>query len=243
MKSRSTTSRHQERSDATRTRLIRSAEKIFARDGFEAAKLEEIAAEAGYTRGAFYANFDSKEDLFFALLEGEVSSRINTVERMTRSVQDPEAKVLAFREFFLTISQDRRWSLLALEFKLFAVRHPEVKTRLAAMNRRLVKSRIGILRDIMEGTGRKLPITPAAVAMSLSAVAQRAWFGAHARSRSYAGIGVKADPGKLLRQFAGPASRHHANQWACPKKIASEESSRRARPLLTPNQAIPADID
>ena len=171
MKSRSTTSRHQERSDATRTRLIRAAEKIFARDGFEAAKLEEIAAEAGYTRGAFYANFDSKEDLFFALLEGEVSSRINTVERMTRSVQEPEAKVLAFREFFLTISQDRRWSLLALEFKLFAVRHPEVKTRLAAMNRRLVKSRIGILRDIMEGTGRKLPITPAAVAMSLSAVA------------------------------------------------------------------------
>jgi|SRR5580693_2320804 AcrR family transcriptional regulator len=171
MKSRSTTSRHQERSDATRTRLIRSAEKIFARDGFEAAKLEEIAAEAGYTRGAFYANFDSKEDLFFALLEGEVSSRINTVERMTRSVQEPEAKVLAFREFFLTISQDRRWSLLALEFKLFAVRHPEVKTRLAAMNRRLVKSRIGILRDIIEGTGRKLPITPAAVAMSLSAVA------------------------------------------------------------------------
>lgn len=171
MKSRSTTSRHQERSDATRTRLIRAAEKIFARDGFEAAKLEEIAAEAGYTRGAFYANFDSKEDLFFALLEGEVSSRINTVERMTRSVQEPEAKVLAFREFFLTISQDRRWSLLALEFKLFAVRHPEVKTRLAAMNRRLVKSRIGILRDIIEGTGRKLPITPAAVAMSLSAVA------------------------------------------------------------------------
>jgi AcrR family transcriptional regulator len=170
MKSRSTTSRHQERSDATRARLIRAAEKIFARDGFEAAKLQEIAADAGYTRGAFYANFESKEDLFFALLEGEVSSRINTVEQMTRSVQDSEAKLRAFREFFLTICQDRRWSLLALEFKLFAVRHPEVKTRLAAMNRRLVKSRIGILRDIIEGTGRKLPITPAAVAMSLSAV-------------------------------------------------------------------------
>lgn len=170
MKSRPATSRHQERSDATRARLIRAAEKIFARDGFEAAKLEEIAALAGYTRGAFYANFDSKEDLFFALLEGEISSRINTVERMTHSVQDPEAKLLAFREFFLTICQDRRWSLLALEFKLFAVRHPEVKARLAAMNRRLVKPRIGILRDIMEGTGRQLPIPPAALAISLSAV-------------------------------------------------------------------------
>src|SRR5580698_8899745 len=170
MKSRSATSRHRERSEATRARLIRAAEKIFARDGFEAAKLEEIAAEAGYTRGAFYANFDSKEDLFLALLEGEISSRINTVEQLTRSVHDPEAKLRAFREFFLTICQDRRWSLLALEFKLFAVRHPEVKARLAAMNRRLVKPRIGILRDIIEGTGRKLPIPPTALAISLSAV-------------------------------------------------------------------------
>ncbi len=59
-----TMSRHQERTEITRARLIQSAEKIFARDGFEAAKLEEIAADAGYTRGAFYANFDSKEDLF-----------------------------------------------------------------------------------------------------------------------------------------------------------------------------------
>jgi AcrR family transcriptional regulator len=170
MKSRSVTSRHQERSEATRARLIRAAEKIFARDGFEAAKLEEIAAEAGYTRGAFYANFESKEDLFLALLEGEISSRINTVERMTRDLTDPREKLHAFREFFLTICQDRRWSLLALEFKLFAVRHPEVKARLTAMNRRLVGPRIGLLQTIMEGSGRKLPISPQAVAMSLSAV-------------------------------------------------------------------------
>src|SRR5580700_748245 len=103
MKSRSTTSRHQERSDATRTRLIRSAEKIFARDGFEAAKLEEIATEAGYTRGAFYANFKSKEDLFLALLEGEISSRIDNIERLMKSVRDPADKLKVFREFFLTI--------------------------------------------------------------------------------------------------------------------------------------------
>ncbi len=170
MKSRATTSRHQERSEATRARLIRAAEKIFARDGFEAAKLEEIAAEAGYTRGAFYANFASKEDLFFALLEGEISSRIRTVEHLMRNLSDPEEKLRAFREFFLTICQDRRWSLLALEFKLFAVRHPDVKARLAAMNRRLVGQKIGILKDIVEGTGRSLPISPTAAAMSLSAM-------------------------------------------------------------------------
>ena len=170
MKARSVTSRPRERSVDTRARLIRAAEKIFAKDGFEAAKLEEIAAEAGYTRGAFYANFESKEDLFFALLEGQISSRISAVEQITRNLRDPEEKLRAFRNFFLTVCEDRRWSLLALEFKLFAVRHPEVKARLAAMNRRLVKPRIGILRDLMQGSGRTLPVSPAAIAMSLSAV-------------------------------------------------------------------------
>jgi AcrR family transcriptional regulator len=170
MKSPAATSRRQERAEITRARLIRAAEKIFARDGFEAAKLQEIAAEAGYTRGAFYANFDSKEDLFFALLEGEISRRIDHVEELMRGLSDPRQKLRALRTFLLTMCQDRRWSLLALEFKLFAVRHPEVKTRLAGMNRRLVGPRAGILQDIMEGSGHKLPVAPSAVAISLSAV-------------------------------------------------------------------------
>ncbi len=151
-------------------RLIQAAEKIFARDGFEAAKLEEIASDAGYTRGAFYANFDSKEDLFLALLEREINARIDRVETEMRVLRDPEAKLRAFREFFLTLCQDRRWSLLALEFKLFAVRHPDVKTRLAALNRRMVASRIGILEEIIAETGRKPLVSAAIVARSISAV-------------------------------------------------------------------------
>src|SRR5579863_5893331 len=99
MKSRSATSRHRERSEATRARLIQAAEKIFARDGFEAAKLEEIAADAGYTRGAFYANFDSKEDLFLALLEREITARIEKIQARMRRLRDPQAKLRSFREF------------------------------------------------------------------------------------------------------------------------------------------------
>ena len=110
MKQPTSTSRRQERAEATRARLIQAAEKIFARDGFEAAKLEEIAAEAGYTRGAFYANFDSKEDLFVALLEREISQRIDNAERLIDKFHEPQAKLRAFREFFLTMCQDRRWS-------------------------------------------------------------------------------------------------------------------------------------
>src|SRR5664279_5384205 len=86
-------SRRQGRTELTRALLIQSAKKIFARDGFEAAKLEEIAADAGYTRGAFYANFKNKEDLFFALLEREVSSRIAALEQEMDQVRDPQAKL------------------------------------------------------------------------------------------------------------------------------------------------------
>jgi AcrR family transcriptional regulator len=156
--------------ELTRALLIQSAEKIFARDGFEAAKLEEIAADAGYTRGAFYANFKNKEDLFFALLEGEISSRIEKVRSTMDKFQDPDAKLRALKSFLLDLCLDRRWTLLALEFKLFAVRHPEVKTRLAAMNRRFVGSRVSILTSVMEDLGRGLPAPANAVGVSLSAL-------------------------------------------------------------------------
>ena len=161
-------SRQQERTEITRARFIQSAEKIFARDGFEAAKLEEIATAAGYTRGAFYSNFESKEDLFFALLEKEISHRIAALEKEMAKFRDPEAKLKAMREFFLSKTLDRRWSLLAMEFKLFAVRHPEVKQRLAAMHRRFVGPRVGMLEEVMKALGRELPVPAFAIGVSLA---------------------------------------------------------------------------
>src|SRR6516225_644349 len=166
----STPSRQQGRTETTRARLIQSAEKIFARDGFEAAKLEEIAADAGYTRGAFYANFDSKEDLFFALLEREIGWRIGALEREMDKAAELEAKLKAMRDFFLTKAMDRRWCLLALEFKLFAVRHPEVRQRLAAMHRLLVGPRVGFLEEVMKRVGAELPVSAYATGVSMEAL-------------------------------------------------------------------------
>ena len=55
----------QGRAILTRTQLTDAARRIFARNGFEISSVEEIAAAAGKTRGAFYANFKDKEDVFF----------------------------------------------------------------------------------------------------------------------------------------------------------------------------------
>jgi len=151
--------RHQEKTDTTRARFLQAAEKIFARNGFEAAKLEEIAAAAGYTRGAFYANFDSKEDLFLALLEREITARIARVRKHLVAYERPSDKLRALRELWIEMSLDRRWTMLALEFKLFAVRHPEVKARLATIYRKLVNSGVELLQPVVNDSGQKLPVT------------------------------------------------------------------------------------
>ena len=76
--------RQTERTRATRRKLLDAAKRIFAQQGFEAARLEDIAAGAGYTRGAFYANFKGKEDIFFAIFEEWVQERIESFTSAAR---------------------------------------------------------------------------------------------------------------------------------------------------------------
>ena len=61
-----------ERQQQTRERLLEAAERVFLRRGLKGSSVEEIAAEAGYTRGAFYSNFASKDELFVELLQDRV---------------------------------------------------------------------------------------------------------------------------------------------------------------------------
>src|SRR5271170_1858144 len=130
-------SRQQARTDATRRKLLAAAERVFTRSGYEAARLEDIAAGAGYTRGAFYANFDSKEDIFFALLEEWVQERIDSVTAALLQHKDPAEKLAALRKHYSEVARDRRLVLISLEFKLFALRHPEAQARLRDRHRRI----------------------------------------------------------------------------------------------------------
>ena len=93
-------SRQQARTEATRKKLLAAAERIFARSGYEAARLEDIAAAAGYTRGAFYANFDSKEDIFLALLEAWISVTIRSLTSLLTKLDSRQARVSALRQHY-----------------------------------------------------------------------------------------------------------------------------------------------
>jgi len=132
MKERSmeTPSKQQLRTQETQARLLDAAAEVFVREGYEAAQLDEIAAKAGRSKGAVYTHFESKEDLFLALFEHRTRCYINRLMTSLQSCKDRKQRLAAFREFYVGLVQDRTWPILTLEFKLFALRHPESKERL-----------------------------------------------------------------------------------------------------------------
>jgi len=170
-RTKSAVSRQQARTEATRHRLLAAAETVFARDGFEAARLEDIAALAGYTRGALYANFDGKEDIFFALLEQWVAERVAEVDALLEQEKSPADRLRALREHYVRNAKDRRLALLSLEFKLFAIRHPEASARALTRHQRLRASGAEFVRRVARALGRTLPISSTAAATGLGALA------------------------------------------------------------------------
>ena len=164
--------RQSDRTRATRRKLLDAAKRIFAQDGFEAARLEDIAAGAGYTRGAFYANFKSKEDIFFALFEEWVRERIESFTSAARPHTDPGEKLVSLRTHYAELATDRRLVLISMEFKLFALRHPEAHARLRSRHRRIRASFGELFSEIMSALGRAIPIEYPAASACLGAVSQ-----------------------------------------------------------------------
>lgn len=117
------------RTKETRELLLRAAKAIFVRDGYEGAELGEIATLAGRTKGSIYAHFKSKEDIFLALVEEHANHNRAAVREALAASNTIEQNVATVRQFFLDQSENEAWSLLLLEFKLYAIRHPESKER------------------------------------------------------------------------------------------------------------------
>jgi AcrR family transcriptional regulator len=122
--------RQQLRIQETQARLLNAAEEIFVRDGYEAAQLDEIATTAGRSKGAVYTHFKSKEDLFLVLFEHRTRSYIQSFVNKLDECTNQKESMAAFRDFYVALASDRTWPILTLEFKLFALRHPESKERL-----------------------------------------------------------------------------------------------------------------
>ncbi len=130
----SSSARQQDRARATRAELVDAARRIFARDGFELARLEDISAAAGKTRGAFYAHFQDKEDVFFAIFEEDKIRDLQAISKKLSALHSPEERLEALSQYLLTLFKDKRRMLLSLDFKFYAIRQPHGQKRLANLH-------------------------------------------------------------------------------------------------------------
>lgn len=115
------------RRERTRQRLIRAATEEVAKRGFHAASVGAIAKRAGFSIGALYSNFDSKDDLFFAVFDGHVAWFEEHLERAA-AADNPAA---AISGWMAELGRDPEQFLVFVEFWAYAVRKAKVRRQLA----------------------------------------------------------------------------------------------------------------
>ena len=145
-----------ERREQTRDDLIAAADRCFVEGGFHATSLDQIAASAGYTKGAVYSNFASKEDLFFAVYE----RRASAAEAQMAELFEGDAVAGLDRISADTsgrINRDDGWLAVFFEFWAHAIRHPELRGRFAEIHRRLQVPIADALERVAAERGVDLP--------------------------------------------------------------------------------------
>lgn len=122
-----TRTKHQVKTEATRIALVEAAEMIFARDGYERAQIDEIAKQSGRTRGAVYANYKTKESLFFAVQERRIQlAAEKMLKAIARHPHDPAQSLRDLKNVYAELD-DTDGDILDLELKLYAVRNPDCR--------------------------------------------------------------------------------------------------------------------
>jgi AcrR family transcriptional regulator len=118
----------------TRQHLLKAAAIVFARKGFHGATLDEVAATAGFSKGAVYSNFKSKDDLFLELLDDRINRQFAVASEVLETGSRERAE--QFPRIREILRSDMFWSddfiTLWLEFVLYARRNPEAQAKLTA---------------------------------------------------------------------------------------------------------------
>ncbi len=120
----------QQQKQRTRERLLLAAETVFRRNGFHQATVEGIAEEAGYSKGAFYANFKDKEELFLALVEMRLNRRALAIRDTNQEQRPTDEQAVDLAQRFASYAEsDPGWQQLFFEFWVHASRYPEIGQR------------------------------------------------------------------------------------------------------------------
>jgi AcrR family transcriptional regulator len=153
--------------DQTRERLVDAAQATFMKKGFVAASVEDIAAAAGYTRGAFYSNFRSKSELFLELLRRdheEMQAGLQAIFESAASREEMEARVL---RYYSSLHRENKCFLLWVEAKLLAVRDGRFRLRFNAFMHEKIEQLSAYVREFSARVGTPMSMPPEQLAIGL----------------------------------------------------------------------------
>ena len=165
-----------ERSQRNRALVLAAARRAFLARGYHSASLEQIADEAGFSKGVVYSQFESKADLFLALLEQRIEERATENARFVEGLVagggcSVDRGLRALAEHVTRRERaDAEWGLLVIEFRVHAARNPELNLRYASLHERTLAGVARVVDTIYEQAGERPPLPPADLARLLLTV-------------------------------------------------------------------------
>ena len=149
-----------ERKAQTRADLLAAARDVFVRRGFHRASLDEIAEEAGYTKGAVYSNFADKDGLFLALLDERYEGRVARYSEMMLEVDSLDEAFRRVSWFMAEADQEEPdWLPTLAEFVAHASQHEELRRAYSRSRERFLEAIAGIIDTLAERFGVSLRVS------------------------------------------------------------------------------------
>jgi len=171
-----------EQNDRNRALLLAAARRVFLERGYYAATLDQIADEAGFSKGVVYSRFASKADMFLALLEDRITERAAQNAQLAGEL----AGTGNFSALLELAEQAERgapgWRLLVTEFRVHAARDPELNRRYAALHARAVDGVARTFTAVSKDGATEFPLPP----------------------RQLAELWLTIETGRALEQIANP---------------------------------------
>ena len=149
-----------EQNDRNRALLLAAARRVFLERGYYAATLDQIADEAGFSKGAVYSRFASKADMFLGLLEDRIAERAAQNAELAAELAGT-GNFAALLDLAEQAERDAPgWRLLVTEFRVHAARDRELNRRYAALHARTVNGVAQMFAAVSKENAEDLPVVP-----------------------------------------------------------------------------------
>jgi AcrR family transcriptional regulator len=136
----------------TRAALIDVGRTHFLRYGLGGAVAEKIAEDAGYSRGALYANFDGKEELFLAVIREEQARHLNVFRSRLKKEPSSKKRLKKMRDTIADLITDHDWIVLRAEFEAGALRSERIRQSFVEVHRQQIRDGGDLVRDLLRSS-------------------------------------------------------------------------------------------